>query len=56
MFSLQGYVTEQPFSVTTLLTDRSLGNSGLLRNKKIVISIEPNKQSFVLGIQGGEHR
>jgi hypothetical protein len=31
MFVHQGYVTEHQFTVTTLLVDRSLGNSELLR-------------------------
>jgi hypothetical protein len=40
-FGLQGYVTEHLFTVTTLLVDRSLVNSGLHRNEKFVICIEP---------------
>jgi hypothetical protein len=39
-FCLQGYVTDLLFTVTTLLIDRSLGNSGL-RRIFFVICIEP---------------
>jgi hypothetical protein len=41
MFGLRGYVSELQFTVTALLIDRSLGNSGLHRNKFFVICIEP---------------
>jgi hypothetical protein len=41
VFGLQGYVVEHLFTVTTLLIDRSLGNSGLHRNNFFVISIAP---------------
>jgi hypothetical protein len=41
VFGLQGYVVEHPFTVTKLLIDRSLGNSGLRINKNIVICIKP---------------
>jgi hypothetical protein len=38
---LYGIIPSLLFTVTTLLLDRSLGNSGLHRNKKFVICIEP---------------
>jgi hypothetical protein len=40
-FGLQGYVTKLIFTITALLIDRSLGNSGLRRNNFFVICIEP---------------
>jgi hypothetical protein len=39
VFGLQGYVTGLLFTVTTLLVDRSLGNSELRRNKNFIICI-----------------
>jgi hypothetical protein len=47
-FSLQGYVTEYPFTVTALLIDRSLSNSGLRRNNFFVMCIE--LQHFVIAL------
>jgi hypothetical protein len=37
---LYGIIPSLLFNITTLLLDRSLGNSGLRRNKKFVICIE----------------
>jgi hypothetical protein len=42
-FDLQGYVAEYLFTVTILLIDRSLGNSGLHRNKKLLFASNPNR-------------
>jgi hypothetical protein len=42
-FSLEGYVTELLFTVTKLLVDRSLGNTGLCRFF-FVICIEPQQK------------
>jgi hypothetical protein len=41
-FGLQGYVTKLWFTVTALLIDRSLGNAGLHRNKKLLFASKPN--------------
>jgi hypothetical protein len=42
-FGLQGYVAEHLFSVTTLLIDRSLGNSGLRRIFFLLFAWNPNR-------------
>jgi hypothetical protein len=40
------------FTITKLLVDRSLGNSGLHRNKKFVICIEPQQLCHTSGGKG----
>jgi hypothetical protein len=45
---LQGYVAEHQFTVTTLLIDRSLGNSKLRGNKLLLFASNPNSSSLDL--------
>jgi hypothetical protein len=51
VFGLQGYVSEYLFTVTILLIDRSLGNSGLRWNNFLLFASNPNS-----GIRAGSMR